>query len=264
MKSSFLFLSFFAFHFLLSQEVSPPSAVVVDSVVEGNMSKNNNLIPADSVLKANPITSNTVYPKTFSPDYKSKYKGEAFDYTTIQPKESLLDRMIRRVKKILTSIFGELDPIKANDIAQNIFRLIAVVIIAFILYFLVKYLVGKEGNLFFSKKNKKLGIESGDLHENIHEINFPHAISVFETSKDFRSAIRYQFLYLLKKLSDKKLIEWDPKKTNKDYLCELKIESLRKEYKRLSYIFENVWYGEFEIDENAYQNFKNKFNSVKV
>ncbi|MEI7487385.1 MAG: hypothetical protein WCJ72_08235 [Chryseobacterium sp.] len=54
---------------------------------------------------------------------------------------------------------------------------------------------------------------------------------------------------MLKKLSDKKSINWNPEKTNKDYVTELKVPNLKNEFSNLSYIFEYVWYGEFSIDE---------------
>ena len=123
--------------------------------------------------------------------------------------------------------------------------------------------MGKEGNLFFGKKNKKVEINAEELHENIHEINFPESIAKFERQGDFRSAVRYQFLFVLKKLSDKKQISWNPEKTNKDYLMELKAEHLKNEFSGLSYIFDYVWYGEFSIDEQAYLTFKNQYQAFK-
>lgn len=110
-----------------------------------------------------------------------------------------------------------------------------------------------------AKKNKKVNISSGVLHENIHEINFPNTIAELEQKKDYRSAIRYQFLFALKKMSDQKLIQWNPDKTNTDYIVEIKNVSQRKSYQELSYIFENVWYGEQKIDAELYEKLKSTF-----
>ena len=159
-----------------------------------------NMATVDSVLKYSPETSSQTYPKKFDPNFRNRYKGEDFDYTTVKPKEALSEKIIRWVKKILESVFGEMDPLKANRIASTIVRILAIVIGAVLLYFLIRFIASKEGNFFFGKKNRKLDIKSGDLHENIHEINFPESILQFEKQKDYRSAIRYHFLYLLKKL----------------------------------------------------------------
>ena len=260
-------LKYFLFFFLIlnfssafSQEEEYP--YVEDSAfVETDY---DNKLKVDSILKNNPETTNTIYPKTFDPNFKNKYKGEEFDYTTIKPKESLWEKITRRIKKIIESVFGELNPGKATSITEVVLKLFGIIVIGFALYFIIRYIVGKDGNFFFSRKNKKVNIQSGDLHENIHEINFPETILEFEKKGDFRSAIRYQFLFLLKKLSDKKLIDWNPEKTNRDYLYELKSEKLKENYKQLAYIFDNVWYGEFDIDENDYQYYKTKFQTSEL
>lgn len=258
-----LFLFFFVLISLpfFSQENEPTSATVeVDSTYEVETFQEGKF-DVDSLINVRPESSNTVFPKTLDPKFREKYKGEEFDYTTIKPKEPLIDRIMRKIRKILESIFGEMDPIKAGNITQTIFRILAIIIIAFILYFLIRFLVGKDGNFFFGKRNKKLEISDTDLHENIHEINFPESIAQFERQKDFRSAIRYQFLFVLKKLADKKLIDWNPENTNRDYLYQLKTESHKKKYTQLAYIFDHVWYGEFLINEDQYQGFKKQFQT---
>jgi len=258
MKSK-IFLLFFLFSLpLFSQEETAPvtETVIIDSTWEDRYYSTPEV---DSILHYNPETSNTVYPKKFAPEFREKYKGEEFDYTTIKPRESLWEKIGRKIQEMIEAVFGKMNPAKANSVTETIIRLLAIIIIGFILYFVIRYVVGKDGNFFFSKKNKKVNIATGDLAENIHEINFPESILQFEKQKDYRSAIRYHFLFILKKLSDKKLIEWNPEKTNRDYLYELKAEKSKEKYQKLSYIFDHVWYGEFEISENDYEYFKNQF-----
>lgn len=225
---------------------------------------NNGQYYTDSLLLENPTTDNIVFPKSFEDKFQSKYKGSDYDYTTIKPRESLWQKIQKRIRKILESIFGKVDPNKTEKYAENIMRIFAVIVIGFVLYFLIKFLLGKDGNFFFSKKNKKLNIANQDLQENIHEINFSESIEKFERQKDYRSAVRYQFLLVLKKLADKKLITWNPEKTNKDYLSELKTKELKMGFKELAYIFDYVWYGEFEVNEENYNTFKQKFLNFKI
>lgn len=244
-----------------SQELAPPaSGVVVDSLVETYSYQ----LATDSLLINNPTTNNLVYPKTFDQKFQSKYKGADFDYTTIKPQESLWQRIQNRIRQLLESIFGKMDPLKAGTYITNIVRGLAVIIIGFVLYFLIKFLLGKDGNFFFSKKNKKINIADQDLQENIHELNFDEIIRKSENQKDFRLAVRYQFLFILKKLADQKIINWNPEKTNKDYISELKSADSKSNFKEVVYIFENVWYGEFEVDEQRYHYFKQKFINFKI
>lgn len=218
---------------------------------------------ADSIMRGHIITDNIIYPKKFKNKFQSNYKGENFDYTTVKPRESLWQKIKRRFAKIFESIFGKVDPLNTMQYTTVILRIVGVIIIGFVLYFLLKFLVGKEGNFFFSKKNKKLHIDNQDLVENIHEINFQHKIENFERQQDYRSAVRYRFLSVLKELSDRKMIQWNPEKTNQDYLAEIKQPEMKSGFKELAYIFDYVWYGEFDINENNYNHFKQKFLNYK-
>lgn len=257
-KVIFFLLIFFTAGFTYAQDDGP--VVYIDSLGTGHYK---NMYRADSVLLKNPVTENTIYPKKFKENVPSRYKGNEFDYTTIKPRMSFWDRMMAKIFRLLQSIFGETVFTKSGNITGVLIRLFAIVLVGFLIYFMIKYLIGKEGNFLFGKKNRKVIIKDEELHENIHEINFPESILKFEKSGDFRSAVRYQFLYVLKKLSDKKIIVWNPEKTNKDYVAELKTAHIKDEFSKLSYIFDYVWYGEFSIDEASYQKFKNQYQSFK-
>ncbi|KMQ68104.1 hypothetical protein ACM39_09620 [Chryseobacterium sp. FH2] len=232
----------------------------VDSIHTGHY---RNMLRADSVLIKNPVTDNTVYPKKFRENFNLKYKDKEFDYSVSKPRESFWQKIQRKIARILQNIFGETSFKTSGDIAWVVLRLFAILLVGFLLYFIIKTLLGKNGSFIFGKRNKKVDINDEDLHENIHEINFPESIAKFENQKDYRSAIRYQFLFILKKLSDKKIINWNPEKTNKDYVAELKAPHLKNEFYNLSYIFDYVWYGEFSIDEDNYLKFKNQYQSFK-
>ncbi|RXM51871.1 MULTISPECIES: DUF4129 domain-containing protein [unclassified Chryseobacterium] len=222
-----------------------------------------NMLRADSVLAKNPVSENTVYPKEFKKNVPSRYKGNEFDYSVSKPRESFWEKLMRKIDQIFRSIFGKTVFEKSSKVTVALVRLFAIILVGFLLYIIIKYILGKDGNFIFGKKNKKMNLNVEELHENIHEINFPESIAKFEHAGDYRSAVRYQFLFILKKLSDKKLINWNPEKTNKDYVAELRAVHLKNEFFDLSYIFDYVWYGEFNIDEQSYQKFKNQFQAFK-
>lgn len=264
MNKIFIFLLVFIsaeyIHAQTGDDPPPAAEVYIDSLSTGHYK---NMYRADSVLLKRPITDNTVYPKKFKENVPSRYKGKDFDYTTTKPRMSVWEKLMRKIVGILNSIFGETVFTNSGNVAGILIRLFVILLVGFLLYFIIKYLIGKDGNFLFGKKNKKVDLKDEELYENIHEINFPESILKFEKSGDFRSAVRYQFLFVLKKLSDKKLIIWNPEKTNKDYLAELKAPHLTSEFFQLSYIFDYVWYGEFIISEEDYQKFKIQYQTFK-
>lgn len=260
-KILFFILFFLTLGLVQAQDDGPTGDELIDSLYTTGHYRN--MLRADSVLMKTPVSENTVYPKQFKENIPSRYKGNEFDYSVSKPRESFGQKLMRKIEQLIRSIFGETAFTKSAEFTVLLIRLFAIILVGFLLYFIIKYILGKDGTFIFGKKNKKLNLNVEELHENIHEINFPESIAKFELAQDYRSAVRYQFLFILKKLSDKKLISWNPEKTNKDYAAELKAAHLKNEFFDLSYIFDNVWYGEFNIEEQSYQKFKNKYQAFK-
>jgi len=248
----FLFLIFsLTGTFTFSQYEEVEEVVVVDSA------DYEIFIESDSLVKTNYSTDNIIYPKNLSPNFKNKYKGDDFKYEVAKPKESVWDLIKRKIAELF---FKNIDPNKAAIYTTNILRFFGIVIIGFLLFILVRYLMSKDGNFLFGKRNRKININSHDIEENIHEINFPERILQLEKQQDYRSAIRYHFLYSLKKMTDKNIINWNVEKTNRDYLKELKNKNLQEDFRRIIYVYDYIWYGEFDTQENDYQHYKTYFN----
>lgn len=259
-KILFFILFFLSLGLVKAQDDGSADDLVDSLYITGHY---RNMLRADSVLINNPVSENAVYPKQFKENIPSRYKGNEYDYSVSKPRESFGQKLMRKISQLLQSIFGETVFTKSIEFTGLLIRLFAIILVGFLLYFIIKYILGKDGNFIFGKKNKKMDLNVEELHENIHEINFPESIARFEHAEDYRSAVRYQFLFILKKLSDKNLINWNPEKTNKDYVAELKMPNLKKEFSELSYIFDYVWYGEFNVEEQSYQKFKNKYQEFK-
>ncbi len=248
-----LFLNLSALLFAQKEEAVPQEMVVVDSL----MGEYAHGVDTDSLSKTKFTTENIVFPKKIAENYRKNYQSKEFNYSEVRPQESLWSKLKRRFTKIWESIFGKVG--KTVDGLEFGLKLLAILVVATAVFFIAKYLLNKDGNFFWSRKNKKVNITSGVLHENIHEINFPTTILELEKRKDYRFAIRYQFLFALKKLSDQKLIQWNPDKTNTDYISEIKDDVQKIAYQELSYIFENVWYGEQRVDGDLYEKLKATF-----
>lgn len=262
MNRFYIFIILLVVNFVFSQEQNPPPIRGIPGVVLEH--DDENYLKVDSLYQHDTKTNNTFYPKSFSDDFKNKYKGDDFDYTLNKPRKSLWERFLNRVFKFIESIFGDFKPnfgFNKNTLII-VLKVLGVILGSLILFFILRFFFDKNRRSIFGKKNAHLDIEAEQLHQNIHEINFPETIFNYELKKDYRSAVRYQFLYLLKKLNSKQLIIWNPEKTNRDYELEIN-QSLKSQYERLSFIFEYVWYGEFDISEKQYQLFKNEFETVK-
>lgn len=67
--------------------------------------------------------------------------------------------------------------------------------------------------------------------------------------KNYRLAIRYYYLLVLQKLSKHNVIDWQQQKTNEDYIKEIQSNKLKDKFATSTYLYDFVWYGNFEINE---------------
>ncbi len=242
----------------LSAQEPVPGTTKIDSIL---LDRYTGSAAADTFSRGSTVTDNQVYPKKFAKDYRQQYRGPDFDYSGVKPRESVWQKFLKKVEEIIDFLFDELNPGKAMGITGIIIRIMAILLISFLLYFLLRFLISRYGS-FSSKKNSKVIINGTEVHENIHEINFAQTILAYEQQGDFRSAVRYRFLKVLKNLTDQNVILWTPEKTNRDYTSEITQPELKQQFSDLVYIYDNVWYGEFDIDEASYKHFSVKFDSV--
>ncbi|WP_321538612.1 hypothetical protein [Flavobacterium piscinae] len=63
-------------------------------------------------------------------------------------------------------------------------------------------------------------------------------------------------------MSYKNMIEWDIEKTNSDYLYELKEPLFKSDFEYVSYLYNYIWYGEFELDEPTFEKAKSAFEKI--
>lgn len=80
--------------------------------------------------------------------------------------------------------------------------------------------------------------------EDLHGLDLDTLLTQAEDARNYRLAVRLGYLRVLRQLSDKGLIRWQPDKTNHDYLYELPTGPLPEAFRELTRQFEYVWYGE--------------------
>jgi hypothetical protein len=138
---------------------------------------------------------------------------------------------------------------------QVFFWIIAVVFVGFILY----RLFFREG-LFArgSAGHQDEQMEADPVRLSDYS-QYNLLIAAAENSGDYNLAVRYLFLQLLKRLSERELIFFAPGKTNRLYVGELDGQSYQSEFAALTRNYEYVWYGKFSIDRDRYQALKNEF-----
>lgn len=211
------------------------------------------------------IDSSTVKTQKFTKNFKKKYASSEFVYEYKAPEKGIWQRFIEWLASIYRSIFHEQNAQDSVNYVAIFLRTIAVLIIVFVIYLIVKALINKEGQWIFGKNSNKRNVYYSDIEKNIHLLDFEKLIAESLQSGEKRVAIRYYYLWLLKVMAQNRYIEWDIEKTNSDYLYELQRPAHKEEFTYLSYLYNYIWYGEFEIDETSFIKAENRFkNAIKT
>src|SRR5690606_17549273 len=112
--------------------------------------------------------------------------------------------------------------------------------------YLVYILLSEGGSgLFSSKRNKKIEGITEITSENIESADIHTLINRAEKKQDYRLAIRYYYLLVLKTLTLKNQIKFEDDKTNAEYLNETQSKPYGKDFAYTSYLYNYIWYGEF-------------------
>ncbi|MBT0608400.1 hypothetical protein [Aequorivita echinoideorum] len=205
------------------------------------------------------IDSSAVEQKSFSKDFSKKYSGSEYDYDSMEGEaENFIGRAISWFFNKMGEFFGfTLSP----GMYQIIEILVYAILIIFATYIIVKLLVGDSASSFFSRKSAEmapLNIEE----EHIENIDLDAYINNALKEENYRLAIRYMYLKSLKMLSLNNIIHWHFEKTNNDYYREIEDGELKSNFKKISYLYDNIWYGEFALDKIGFQNARKDFERL--
>lgn len=195
----------------------------------------------------------------FEEKFKDTYNSNEFIYETKGRSKGWWDQFIENLEAFLKKLFNISAQKDLGHLIDLFLKILAVLIILFVVYKIVKLMLDGEGQWIFGQNTNKNILQSEDIDLNIHETDFSKLIKESIDNNQLRLAIRYYYLWLLKKLTDKKSLEWDPEKTNSDYLYELKCSGFENDFEFHSYIYDYVWYGGFDISDKVFESTEQSF-----
>lgn len=206
------------------------------------------------------IDSSKVTLKEFKGDLSDRYDDRDFNYK--DSVEGQAENFIARAINWFFSKLGDLFGVQISPETQKFLELlIYIVLIILAIVLIARLLSGSDAGALFSRKNAAIN-QFNVREEHIERIDFEALIAEALAQQNYRLALRYRFLKLLKELSQKGHIQWHYEKTNSDYYTELKRDSLKQGFRDVSYLFEYVWYGEFPLDEHGYQRAGGRFDEL--
>ncbi|MGM5630561.1 hypothetical protein O2K51_06615 [Apibacter raozihei] len=192
------------------------------------------------------------------------YTGSEFKYEKAVQNTSVIERFFSWIIKKIIEFLNELFKlnIKTNSSSGLSALWISLSIIVIILLVIGFVFIYRKYSSIIERKDSK-NISAEEAEKNIHTVNFEQLIQSALEQKNYRLALRFYYLKLLKNLSDKNLIEYKYQKTNYEYYYEIQHEELKKLFKEVSFVFDYCWYGDHEAQENDFIIAENKFNQIQ-
>jgi len=197
----------------------------------------------------------------FENGFQEKYTSDVYNY---EGKENPVPGWI---ENFFNWLFGDGNVNKTFTAYMWFERILYTLVILGVIFIIVKLVMNKEGRWIFGKRSDTYFLNNEMDSADLHQTNFDQLIADAINQKNYRLAIRYYYLYLLQKLADNELIGYHAEKTNADYRNELKNASIISDFTYVSYLYNYIWYGEFEVGQpefvQAEQAFHQLFKQVK-
>lgn len=195
----------------------------------------------------------------------SSYRNDPdFNYEVKAKEPTILDDIWAWFGNLLRRFFEWIFGIDAAAGPLAFFlELLPYLLLFFLLFLLIRFFINANlRGLKNSQRNKNV-VGLSEEENIIKNENIDELIQQAVANKDYRLAVRYSYLLILKLLSEKDIIAWELQKTNSDYLDEISKEHLKTPFKASTRLYEYIWYGDFMIDEPKYQKAALAFNALR-
>jgi hypothetical protein len=193
------------------------------------------------------------------------YTGNDFNYIEKPVESNVVERFLAYIwEKIVSFIYDLFD----WDLRADSFSGRQIVWITLLSLLVILILIGAV--IFFKKFGKTLGrgdettILVDEVERNLAETDLDKLIENSLSEKNFRLAVRFVYLKILKHLSTKQLIDYQYQKTNYEYAYEIENIDLRAIFRKVSLVFDYCWYGEHQATEQDYLFAKQEFGEISI
>jgi hypothetical protein len=133
--------------------------------------------------------------------------------------------------------------------------ILGILVVALIAYYIIKN--RQPGNSTIPFEPLEEDLNPATISKTELELRLEEAIA----RGDYKECVRIYFLFVMKDLIDRRWVFWKREKTNIHYLIEMTGRPGAKEFEEVVNIYDLVWYGDYEIDAEAYKAMEPKLDS---
>jgi len=224
---------------------------------DSSMVKKENTIKYDEESKQNPVIFNKEEIDNLKQDDTLNYNQEAKEDTWFDAVKKWLSELWHRFWDWLIGDY------QATGFLASIIKLIPYIIIAGILAFVVWLFFRLNPGASFLKSAESPSVFFTEEEEIIKSKDIQKLIKKALDEQNYRLAVRYYYLLILKNLVEKNIIRYEFDKTNTDYIKEIKQEAIHINFKKATLIYDYIWYGNFEVTHIDFKKAQHTFINLE-
>jgi hypothetical protein len=203
--------------------------------------------------------------KNFDKEVLDAYKKEAvFNYEIQKREKNIFERawswLGRVFIKALSWIFEDIGP--AVGLFKAVLQVVPYLILGLLLFFILKFFLKINSKTSFEGNEINPSIFAADEEDLLRHSNIEELITEAIEKNELRLAIRFYYLLVLQKLTEKELIVWQQEKTNEEYVKEVKKASIKEDFKETTHLYDFVWYGNFSMNNTEFLKAEQLFKSL--
>lgn len=193
-------------------------------------------------------------------DFSKQYDEVDFQYNEKKLLEDggFWGRLSRRIENFFSK-FDILPNMKIEEWMFTVLKILGVLVIIYIIYRLI--LSGKTPFYKTQKEDQKED-HIRYVEKNLMDLDIDEYVKSAINNTDYPLAIRYLHLSNVKKLAQKNVVQWEYQKTNRDLIDEIEDNKLKELFKENTRIFNQIWFGSKEINQNDFENYQALFNQL--
>lgn len=169
-----------------------------------------------------------------------------YDYDRSLHVENLWwDRLLKWVQQQLNELFGTKG---GRWVFSHLHWAIIIAAVVLLLFYLRKRLFHGAFTPEAGRPRQVL-----EIHEDLAVVDLDQLLGAAEREGNWRLALRYHYLKVLRRLMDDGSIRFKPESTDRDYQRQLRDPAQRSTFAELSFLFKWAWYGDAPMDEARYR-----------
>jgi len=191
-------------------------------------------------------------------------EDEEFTYEELIEEETWWDEFKRWIGELWSQfinwLFGDLE---AGPLLTFLTKILPWIIIVGIVAFVVWVFYKLNPGARFFKSPEAPQVFFTEEEEIVKRKDIKKLIASALEIGDYRLAVRYYYLFILKKLTDASVIDYEFDKTNSDYISEIKKKSTQIHFIKVTTLYDYTWYGSFEVTSEDYQKAERTFKKLE-